>query len=168
MPPTIDTNGAAVGCEDVCRWCEEVSGVRRGWLIRILAHLLLICTRSAFLEWLGEVFSEVAPNNRYTWRWTSGIQLIKRPGARRIPFFSGCRPTYATYFPLSFPWENPSGIFPRNSFFLVYLRSRIHKARFSRIICLISNFDNFSECGVVRICSDADGDGQSEVYLIKG
>ena len=83
----IDTNGAAGGCEDLCRWCQEVPGARRGWLINIAARHIVSFTRYTFRGWIGKVFSKVAPNNRYDWQWMSGVWLIKRPVARRIPWF---------------------------------------------------------------------------------
>ena len=86
-PPTINTNGAAEGCKEVYLWCQEASGARcvlvddnRSASAR-KPHALYLQGRLQYM------LAEIAPNNQYYLRWTSGVRLIKRPPARRIPWF---------------------------------------------------------------------------------
>ena len=88
-------------------------------------------TRSTFLEWLGEVFNEVAPNNQYEWRWTSGVGLIKRLGVRLIPWFR----VVVQHTLLIFPYLSLKKFkcySPKKTHFWVYLASHPNIKRGSR------------------------------------
>jgi len=135
LPRTINTNGAAGGCEDFYLWCQEVSRARRGWLIGIVARPLVGRTRSALRGWLGEVFSQVAPDKVYDWRCTGSVRLIKRPGrGGSHGLWSSTNIRYL--FSLIFSSEKIRVVYsPKKPVFLGVPRiTGIHKARFPRKI----------------------------------
>ena len=79
LPRTINTNGAAGGCEDFYLWCQEASCARRGWVNDNRSASPRRFHPLRFRRRLEEVFDKVAPDNQYDRRWTSGVRLSKRP-----------------------------------------------------------------------------------------